>query len=119
MAGQPEAGDVGRGVHPAHFLHRIAADGVGSITVRGGGTVRPQNIALFDIDKINPSPVKWSGSITASKPSIPVKKNVSSLARRSLVEFTFDKSAQNCATGRHAEIPSDGFGFGSTASKMK
>jgi putative salt-induced outer membrane protein YdiY len=43
---------------------QITAAGTdGAITTKGVGPVKSQTVALIDIDKINPPPVKWSGSI--------------------------------------------------------
>ncbi|MFN0205999.1 MAG: YdiY family protein [Planctomycetota bacterium] len=44
---------------------KIAADTDGKFKLAEGGALQPQSIAIADIDKINPPPVKWEGNIVA------------------------------------------------------
>lgn len=45
---------------------KVAAGPDGSVQAAGGGGVAAQAVALKDVKKINPPPVKWTGAITAS-----------------------------------------------------
>jgi putative salt-induced outer membrane protein YdiY len=45
---------------------RVSAGPDGSVQAAGGGGVAAQAVALKDVRKINPPPVKWTGAITAT-----------------------------------------------------
>src|SRR5256885_1000968 len=44
---------------------RVTASDEGTIATSGEGTISVQTVALADVKKINPPPVKWSGALTA------------------------------------------------------
>ena len=44
---------------------KVASADPGSFALAAGGALQPQKVQIVQVDKVNPPPVKWTGSLTA------------------------------------------------------